>query len=80
MPLANVISKLLEMEGGQGPPTAMLGNKHLLCWGFEDQLSGIEKDAVNPPAGVAAPGSGGQAANAGQAQGAQAGMFYQYVQ
>ena len=74
MSLANVISKLIEMEGGQGPPTAILGNKHLLCWGFEDQMSGIEKDAVNPPPGAAPPAAGGQAGGAAQGQGSQSGV------
>ena len=24
----------------------MLGNKHLVCWGYEDMLSGLEKEVA----------------------------------
>ncbi|XP_025090246.1 probable E3 ubiquitin-protein ligase HECTD4 isoform X2 [Pomacea canaliculata] len=39
LPVADVLHRLLETEGGQGQPSALLGSKHLISWGFEDQLS-----------------------------------------
>lgn len=39
LPVADVLHRLLETEGGQGQPSALLGSKHLIGWGFEDQLS-----------------------------------------
>ena len=55
LPISNVLYKLLEMEGGAGPPSAMLGNRHIICWGFEDLLSNREKEAAaaNAPPGGA---------------------------
>ena len=37
--MADVLNKLLLMDGGQGQPSAVLGSKHIVCWGFEDLLT-----------------------------------------
>ena len=37
--MADILTQLLETEGGPGQPSAVLGSKHLISWGFEDQLS-----------------------------------------
>ena len=37
--MADILTRLLETEGGPGQPSAVLGSKHLISWGFEDQLS-----------------------------------------
>lgn len=47
---SDVLGKLLETEGGPGQPTAVLGSKHILCWGFEDLLSTPDKENVAVPA------------------------------
>nr|KAG5713128.1 hypothetical protein BaRGS_007655 [Batillaria attramentaria] len=39
LPVADILCRLLETEGGQGQPSAVLGSKHLISWGFEDQLA-----------------------------------------
>jgi E3 ubiquitin-protein ligase HECTD4 len=39
LPVADILKNLLETEGGAGQPSAVLGSKHLISWGFEDQLS-----------------------------------------
>lgn len=37
------------MDGGQGQPSAVLGSKHIVCWGFEDLLTINEsKEQPNP--------------------------------
>ena len=46
VPVADLLSRLLQMEGGQGQPSCFLGNKHVLCWGYEDMLSAMEKDRI----------------------------------
>ena len=46
VPVADLLSRLLLMEGGQGQPSCFLGNKHVLCWGYEDMLSAMEKDRI----------------------------------
>lgn len=43
--VADILAKLLETEGGPGHVPALLGSKHILCWGFEDLLSGTEKES-----------------------------------
>ncbi|OWF52164.1 E3 ubiquitin-protein ligase HECTD4 [Mizuhopecten yessoensis] len=47
LPVVDILTRLLETEGGQTQPTALLGTKHVLCWGFEDLLGGTEKEATN---------------------------------
>lgn len=47
---SDVLGKLLETEGGPGQPTAVLGSKHILCWGFEDLLNTPDKENVAVPA------------------------------
>ncbi|KAJ8312853.1 hypothetical protein KUTeg_010226 [Tegillarca granosa] len=42
--VADILTKLLDTEGGQAQPTAILGSKHILCWGFEDMLGGQDKE------------------------------------
>lgn len=46
---SDVLGKLLDTEGGPGQPTSLLGNKHILCWGFEDLLSTPDKETVAAP-------------------------------
>ncbi|CAH1233961.1 HECTD4 [Branchiostoma lanceolatum] len=43
LPVAELLFKLLQTEGGPGLTTSLLGSKHLLCWGFEDMLTNIDK-------------------------------------
>jgi len=45
LPVSDILIKLLETEGGQGPPPGLSGNKHVLCWGLEDMLASPEKEA-----------------------------------
>ncbi|KAL3856755.1 hypothetical protein ACJMK2_011476 [Sinanodonta woodiana] len=56
LPVADILIRLLETEGGQNQPCTIHGNKHLLCWGYEDLLSSTEKetaekDKVEPETG-----------------------------
>ncbi|XP_063396384.1 probable E3 ubiquitin-protein ligase HECTD4 [Mytilus trossulus] len=44
LPVSDILVKLLETEGGQGPPPGLSGNKHVLCWALEDMLAGPEKE------------------------------------
>ena len=44
--IGDVLRKLLQMEGGQSQPTAVLGGKHILCWGLDDTLTRTEKNAA----------------------------------
>ena len=44
--MADVLLKLLDTEGGQSQCTSVLGNKHVLCWGFEDMLGSTEKESA----------------------------------
>ena len=39
LPVADILNKLLLMDGGPGQPSAVLGSKHIVCWGFEDLLT-----------------------------------------
>ncbi|XP_077996372.1 putative E3 ubiquitin-protein ligase HECTD4 [Glandiceps talaboti] len=43
LPVADVLYKLLQLEGGSGIPSSLMGSKHVVCWGFEDMLSDAEK-------------------------------------
>jgi E3 ubiquitin-protein ligase HECTD4 len=52
MPVADILGKLLETEGGPGHVPALLGSKHILCWGFEDLLSGTEKESGEKDKGI----------------------------
>uniref|UniRef100_A0A8C8HAD7 HECT domain-containing protein n=1 Tax=Oncorhynchus tshawytscha TaxID=74940 RepID=A0A8C8HAD7_ONCTS len=38
LPVADVLYKLLVLEGGPGSPSCLLGGKHSVSWGFEDML------------------------------------------
>ena len=42
--VTDILQKLLDTEGGQGHVPALLGSKHIICWGFEDLLS-TEKES-----------------------------------
>ena len=50
--MADIVHKLLKLEGGPGCTSSLLGSKHIVCWGFEDMLrptagdqkSGEDKD------------------------------------
>ena len=44
LPLADILAHLLDTEGGPGQTISVLGNKHAVCWGFEDLLNPSEKD------------------------------------
>ncbi|XP_071790886.1 probable E3 ubiquitin-protein ligase HECTD4 isoform X2 [Asterias amurensis] len=39
LPVADILHKLLRLEGGPGCTSSLLGSKHMVCWGFEDLLS-----------------------------------------
>ena len=39
LPVADILNRLLLLDGGQGQPSAILGSKHIVCWGFEDLLT-----------------------------------------
>ncbi|KAK3084084.1 hypothetical protein FSP39_007865 [Pinctada imbricata] len=43
----DVLSKLLDTEGGHGQLTSILGAKHVLCWGMDDMLGGQEKETTD---------------------------------
>ncbi|XP_053555727.1 probable E3 ubiquitin-protein ligase HECTD4 [Bombina bombina] len=38
LPVADVLYRLLLLEGGPGSPSCLLGSKHIVTWGFEDML------------------------------------------
>ncbi|XP_067162926.1 probable E3 ubiquitin-protein ligase HECTD4 isoform X2 [Apteryx mantelli] len=38
LPVADVLYRLLLLEGGPGSPSCLLGGKHIVSWGFEDML------------------------------------------
>uniref|UniRef100_A0A452GVS4 HECT domain-containing protein n=1 Tax=Gopherus agassizii TaxID=38772 RepID=A0A452GVS4_9SAUR len=38
LPVADVLYRLLLLEGGPGSPSCLLGGKHMVSWGFEDML------------------------------------------
>ncbi|XP_013380029.1 probable E3 ubiquitin-protein ligase HECTD4 isoform X2 [Lingula anatina] len=44
LPVADILQKLLSVEGGQAQPSAVLGSKHIVCWGVEDMLGTSDKD------------------------------------
>ncbi|KAL8180059.1 UNVERIFIED_CONTAM: putative E3 ubiquitin-protein ligase HTD4, partial [Gekko kuhli] len=50
LPVADVLYRLLLLEGGPGSPSCLLGGKHVVSWGFEDML----------PAPDGNPGSGSE--------------------
>ena len=47
LPVADLLERLLETEGGRSQPSSLSGNRHVLCWGFEDALSSHEKQATS---------------------------------
>lgn len=44
LPVSDVLGRLLDTEGGQGPPPGLTGSKHVLCWAIEDLLNSAEKE------------------------------------
>ncbi|XP_041436316.1 probable E3 ubiquitin-protein ligase HECTD4 isoform X3 [Xenopus laevis] len=38
LPVADVLYRLLLLEGGPGSPSCLLGSKHIVSWGFENML------------------------------------------
>uniref|UniRef100_A0A8D1WY95 HECT domain-containing protein n=1 Tax=Sus scrofa TaxID=9823 RepID=A0A8D1WY95_PIG len=38
LPVADVLYRLLLLEGGPGSPSCLLGGKHIVSWGYEDML------------------------------------------
>ncbi|XP_051557544.1 probable E3 ubiquitin-protein ligase HECTD4 [Myxocyprinus asiaticus] len=45
LPVADVLYRLLLLEGGPGSPSCLLGGKHSVSWGFEDMLPTPESSA-----------------------------------
>ncbi|XP_067256066.1 probable E3 ubiquitin-protein ligase HECTD4 isoform X7 [Chanodichthys erythropterus] len=48
LPVADVLYRLLLLEGGPGSPSCLLGGKHSVSWGFEDMLPTPESSATGP--------------------------------
>ncbi|XP_016414650.1 probable E3 ubiquitin-protein ligase HECTD4 [Sinocyclocheilus rhinocerous] len=46
LPVADVLHRLLLLEGGPGSPSCLLGAKHSVSWGFEDMLPTPESSAA----------------------------------
>ncbi|TRY90504.1 hypothetical protein DNTS_002641, partial [Danionella cerebrum] len=46
LPVADVLYRLLLLEGGPGSPSCLLGGKHIVSWGFEDMLPAPESNAA----------------------------------
>ncbi|KAJ7994262.1 hypothetical protein DPEC_G00264060 [Dallia pectoralis] len=45
LPVADVLYRLLVLEGGPGSPSCLLGGKHSVSWGFEDMLPTPDSNA-----------------------------------
>ncbi|XP_059510969.1 probable E3 ubiquitin-protein ligase HECTD4 isoform X1 [Stegostoma tigrinum] len=45
LPVTDVLHRLLLLEGGPGSASCLLGNKHMVSWGFEDMLSAPESSS-----------------------------------
>uniref|UniRef100_A0A4W3K6B9 HECT domain E3 ubiquitin protein ligase 4 n=1 Tax=Callorhinchus milii TaxID=7868 RepID=A0A4W3K6B9_CALMI len=43
--VTDVLHRLLLLEGGPGSASCLLGNKHMVSWGFEDMLSAPESNS-----------------------------------
>ncbi|XP_064424272.1 probable E3 ubiquitin-protein ligase HECTD4 [Latimeria chalumnae] len=43
--VADVLHRLLLLEGGPGSPSCLLGGKHMVSWGFEDMLPAPESNS-----------------------------------
>ncbi|KAL4646588.1 putative E3 ubiquitin-protein ligase HECTD4 isoform X5 [Arapaima gigas] len=46
LPVADVLYRLLLLEGGPGSPSCLLGSKHNVSWGFEDMLPAPDSGAA----------------------------------
>ncbi|XP_061115937.1 probable E3 ubiquitin-protein ligase HECTD4 isoform X3 [Conger conger] len=46
LPVADVLYRLLLLEGGPGSPCCLLGGKHSVSWGFEDMLPAPDSSAT----------------------------------
>ncbi|XP_048853239.1 probable E3 ubiquitin-protein ligase HECTD4 isoform X2 [Brienomyrus brachyistius] len=46
LPVADVLYRLLLLEGGPGSPSCLLGSKHSVSWGFEDMLPAPDSTAA----------------------------------
>ncbi|KAG9331709.1 hypothetical protein JZ751_018364, partial [Albula glossodonta] len=46
LPVADVLYRLLLLEGGPGSPSCLLGGKHSVSWGFEDMLPAPDSSAA----------------------------------
>nr|XP_019589536.1 PREDICTED: probable E3 ubiquitin-protein ligase HECTD4 isoform X2 [Rhinolophus sinicus] len=44
LPVADVLYRLLLLEGGPGSPSCLLGGKHIVSWGYEDMLPAPESN------------------------------------
>lgn len=49
--VADILHKLIEMEGGHGQPIALHNNRHVTCWAFEDMLGTASAESAHskPP-------------------------------
>ncbi|KAH9492171.1 hypothetical protein Btru_026483 [Bulinus truncatus] len=47
LPVAEMLSSLLECEGGQGQISCFLGSKYILSWGVDDLLGSSNADTVS---------------------------------
>ncbi|XP_063951694.1 probable E3 ubiquitin-protein ligase HECTD4 [Lytechinus pictus] len=43
LPIADILQRLLRLEGGPGSPSYLHGSRHVVCWGFEDMLGEKEE-------------------------------------
>ncbi|XP_071497133.1 probable E3 ubiquitin-protein ligase HECTD4 [Diadema antillarum] len=43
LPVADILQRLLRLEGGPGSPSYLHGSCHVVCWGFEDMLGDKEE-------------------------------------
>ncbi|XP_036454105.1 probable E3 ubiquitin-protein ligase HECTD4 isoform X4 [Colossoma macropomum] len=50
LPVADVLYRLLLLEGGPGSPSCLLGGKHIVSWGFEDMLPAPDSSAAGTEA------------------------------
>jgi E3 ubiquitin-protein ligase HECTD4 len=41
LPAADILFALQEIRGSQGQPTSLLGSKHVVCWGYEEELVNV---------------------------------------
>ncbi|XP_058136974.1 probable E3 ubiquitin-protein ligase HECTD4 isoform X6 [Dasypus novemcinctus] len=47
LPVADVLYRLLLLEGGPGSPSCLLGGKHIVSWGYEDMLPAPDSNTAS---------------------------------